>query len=78
MGVAGGMMGAYFNELNRRVSLWRMQHLTQRWKRILELLAITIIMSVVSFILPLMWNSCTQIPTDTADWTAEQVAYWMI
>ena len=73
MGAVGGIMGAGFNNINRRVIAYRSQYLDATWKRMAELLVLTAVMAIVAFVVPLMWDSCTAIPTDTADWTPEQV-----
>ena len=41
-------------------------------KKLFELLLITFVFSIISFVFPLMWTICNNIPTDTADWTAYQ------
>ena len=74
MGAAGGVMGAYFNEMNRRAAVFRSQHIgTTVWKRILELTLVTMLFAVITFVVPLMWATCTSIPTDTADWDDQEV-----
>jgi chloride channel 7 len=73
MGVAGGIMGAFFNEINKRMTLFRESYSKQVWKRMIELLALTAFFAVVTFLLPLMWTACTDIPTDTANWTTQQL-----
>lgn len=74
MGAGGGVMGAFFNEMNKRAALFRAQHITASvWKRGLELFCVTTLMTVIVFVVPLMWNTCTAIPTDTADWDDQEV-----
>ena len=76
IGAAGGVMGAYFNHLNKQVTIFRMQFINHAaWKRMVELLVITFAMATITFVLPLIYNECTPIPLNTADWTSEQVAY---
>ena len=73
IGCAGGILGAFFNDLNMRVSLYRKKNLNAfKWKRLVELMLITLGMSFISFILPLCWQSCTPIPTDTENLTAQE------
>jgi chloride channel 7 len=65
MGVVGGLIGALFNDINERMSIYRKKYLNAfKWKRLLELVLITLLMSFISFILPLCWQHCTDIPTD--------------
>lgn len=73
MGVAGGIMGAFFNHINMRATKYREPYATTTWKRMVELLLLTLAFALISFFLPLMWTKCTPIPTDTAGWETEQV-----
>ena len=73
MGVAGGIMGAFFNEINKRATKFREGYSKQVWKRMIDLLILTFVFAVITFVLPLMWDSCTALPTDTADWTTQEL-----
>ncbi len=73
MGVAGGIMGAYFNSVNKHMTIFRESYSKIVWKRMIELLVLTFIFSVITFLLPLMWDSCTAIPTYTADFSTQQL-----
>jgi H+/Cl- antiporter ClcA len=65
IGIVGGFLGAGFNDINERMSLYRKEYLNAfKWKRLLELVLITLLMSFISFILPLCWQHCTEIPTE--------------
>lgn len=69
MGAAGGVMGAYFNYLNKLATVFRMQYINHAtWKRLVELLIITFVMATITFVFPLMYNICTVVPVNTADW----------
>jgi len=73
MGAVGGLMGALFNHINKRVTMMRKKRLIHSpAKRLLELLVITGLFATVCFVLPLLWQTCTPLPTDTADWTAQE------
>jgi chloride channel 7 len=72
MGVGGGLMGALFNKINERVSIFRNKHLDASWKRLAELLLLTTLWTIISFVVPLMWQVCTVIPTETANWTSQE------
>lgn len=73
MGVMGGLMGALFNYINKRMTLFRNNRYKENnYKRFLELLVITGAFAVISFLLPLMWIQCTPLPTDTGNWTTQQ------
>jgi H+/Cl- antiporter ClcA len=74
MGVAGGVLGAYFNYLNKHVTLFRLKHINHNvGYRMIELLSITFVMTIITFVSPFIWGECTPIPVDTADWTATQL-----
>ena len=65
IGCAGGVLGALFNHINLKISLYRKHVLNKsKKKRMYELVIITLTMSFVSFILPLMWQVCTEIPEE--------------
>lgn len=73
LGVMGGIMGAFFNHVNKLWTLWRMKNLGDvKWKRLSELIVLTFLFATICFIIPLMYNGCTPLPTDTASWTAEE------
>lgn len=62
IGGLGGLVGALFNHIHVRVSALRRKHLSShRWRRLLELAALSLLVSLVSFVLPLMWSACTPI-----------------
>jgi chloride channel 7 len=73
MGAGGGVMGAFFVHLSHRMAVFRQEHITTNWKRAIELLVVTTVMTVIIFVVPLMWATCTAVPTDTADWTDQEV-----
>jgi chloride channel 7 len=73
MGAAGGIMGAFFNYINKRATIYRSSYANVTWKRMVELLVLTFVFAVICFVLPLMWTPCTDIPTNTADWTTQEV-----
>jgi chloride channel 7 len=73
MGAAGGVMGAGYNEATRRASVYRMNNVTKVWQRGVELMLMTAIMAMLAFLLPLLWHTCTPVPTDTADWSDQEL-----
>jgi len=73
IGCLGGLIGAVFNSSNEHLTLWRMKHVNHSQKRrALEVLAIAFLVSVVSFTLPMIWNRCTELPTDMQDWSNQE------
>ena len=72
IGITGGVFGAMFNRINEYVTIFRMNNYKSTWQRMLELLFLAVIWTCISFVLPLMWQSCTPIPTQSASWTSQQ------
>jgi chloride channel 7 len=63
IGCCGGLLGALFNHVNERVSIYRKKKINAfKWKRMVELVSITLLMSFISFIFPLMWQVCQPLP----------------
>ena len=65
MGIVGGGLGALFNDVNERVSLYRKKNFAgeaNKWKRMVELVSIALFMSFISFVLPACWQVCTPMP----------------
>ena len=59
-------MGALFNDINRRVTMMRKRRLAHSpFKRLIELLVITGVFATVCFVLPVLWSTCTPLPTGT-------------
>jgi chloride channel 7 len=66
IGVFGGLFGALYNYLNKRLTLFRRAHLTERGVRLAEALIISLAVSIISFALPYVWrNECLKIPDDS-------------
>ena len=74
MGSLGGLMGALFNYINKRMTLFRKQRYhNMSWRRMLELLVITFLFGTITFVFPLIWQECTPLPSDTTNWSAQQL-----
>jgi H+/Cl- antiporter ClcA len=73
IGCLGGLIGAVFNAANENLTIWRMQHVNHsKLKRVMEVLLCSIGVSTVSFVMPLLWNRCTELPSDMQDWTNQE------
>jgi len=73
IGCLGGLIGAVFNAANEHLTLWRMKRVNHsKMKRFVEVLVISLFMSVVSFMMPVLWGRCTELPTDMQDWTNQE------
>jgi H+/Cl- antiporter ClcA len=65
VGMFGGLIGAVFNDVNERITLWRMKRVNfSKQRRFVEVMLVSMLVSLVSFLLPLAWGKCTPIPTD--------------
>eukprot|EP00599_Poterioochromonas_sp_BG-1_P012444 CAMPEP_0173159256 /NCGR_PEP_ID=MMETSP1105-20130129/16980_1 /TAXON_ID=2985 /ORGANISM="Ochromonas sp., Strain BG-1" /LENGTH=866 /DNA_ID=CAMNT_0014077613 /DNA_START=186 /DNA_END=2786 /DNA_ORIENTATION=- len=74
MGCCGGIMGALFNHINMNMSLYRMKYLNMsKQRRMIELCTITLVMSFISFILPLCWQVCTSRPEPDSESTSQEI-----
>lgn len=73
VGCLGGLIGAVFNAANEHLTIWRMKRVNFSMKRrFIEVVAISVLMSVVAFMMPLIWNRCTELPTDMQDWSNQE------
>lgn len=73
IGVIGGLIGAVFNNTNERITHWRIKNVNHSKKRrIVEVLLVSLLVSVTCFLLPLIWTKCTPLPYDET-FTEEQI-----
>ena len=74
MGLFGGALGALFNYINKRMTLYRMQHINSSiWKRVAEALVLTFLMSFIGFLLSISWQKCTPMPVANDDTTEQEL-----
>jgi H+/Cl- antiporter ClcA len=60
VGAGGGCLGALFNHVNAKTTALRLQSVAQhRWRRLVEVVALTFVYSLVTYILVCMWQVCT-------------------
>lgn len=64
LGVIGGFLGALFNFLNKKLTMFRMRHLKRPFIRFIEAIAVAIVTSTLSFVLSYYFHSCSRIPSD--------------
>jgi chloride channel 7 len=73
IGCLGGLIGAIFNATNEHLTLWRMRTVNfSKTRRFLEVIAVSMTVSIVSFAMPFLWGRCTQLPTDMQDWNNQE------
>ena len=68
LGVTGGLLGALFNQLSKRLCTWRMDVLAKRnnGARVIEAVLVAVVTSIVSFCVPLM-AACRRCPEGFED-----------
>jgi len=72
IGIAGGLFGAAFNQLNYRLTTWRMVYIGSRGtRRFLEVLFVTMVIASVNFWAPLMLGG----ETERAKFTSAQLLF---
>lgn len=73
IGLLGGLIGAVFNAANEHLTIWRMKRVNHsKLRRFLEVIAVSVIVSTVSFIMPILWGRCTDLPKDMQDWSNQE------
>jgi H+/Cl- antiporter ClcA len=73
IGCLGGLIGAVFNAANEHLTIWRMKRINHsKPRRFLEVIAVSVLVSVVSFTMPLIWGRCTELPTDMQEWSTQE------
>ena len=55
LGALGGLAGALFNHLNKRLTQWRMRHMASQGLRALEAFGVCVICSTVMYVVPCLW-----------------------
>jgi len=64
IGCLGGLIGAVFNAANEHLTIWRMEHINHsKSRRVLEVIFVSVAVTILSFLMPLIWNRCTELPT---------------
>ena len=65
MGILGGLIGAIFNHANEHLTMWRRKNVNfSKKRRFYEVCILSVIVSLVTFLLPLLWFKCTPLPTN--------------
>lgn len=73
VGCLGGLIGAVFNAANEHLTIWRMKRVNHsKFRRFVEVLGVSFLVSAVSFLMPVLWGRCTALPTDMQDWNNQE------
>ena len=71
LGIFGGLLGAIFNAINMRLSIFRTKYINQqRWKRALEVIVFSGGFASLCFLLPLIFGQCSVLPLQMASSTS--------
>ena len=65
MGIAGGLVGAGFNAVNRRIALLRRRVMTRPGHRVLESVCIAALTATLTFWMPVLFQYCAPLPQCT-------------
>ncbi|ETO23581.1 channel voltage activated chloride channel [Reticulomyxa filosa] len=73
VGVVGGIIGIMFNTINMRILRWRKAHVTDKWRKIAEAMAISLITSILILGIPLFFScqSGSVIENTCSDYNSE-------
>ncbi|CAB3367294.1 Hypothetical predicted protein [Cloeon dipterum] len=64
MGVLGGVLGALFNYVNLKLTLFRMKYITKKWLKVVEVLVVSSVSATVAFAMIMMIDDCRPLGQD--------------
>lgn len=74
IGMFGGFIGAIFNDTNEKLTHWRIRHInSSKNRRLAEALALSIVVSLLTFLLPLLCGRCRPLPNSERFKPGQQV-----
>ncbi|KAL4221579.1 Chloride transport protein 6 [Mactra antiquata] len=75
MGLIGGLLGAIFNHLNKRLTIHRMKHVNTKHFRvkILEALLVAMVTTTVAFVAAMTLGNCKPVPTRLINQTTPNI-----
>ncbi|XP_059172369.1 H(+)/Cl(-) exchange transporter 7-like [Physella acuta] len=65
MGAIGGLLGALFNHINHRLTLFRMRSVQKKWQKVLETMMVAMYTAAFAYILIFFRNDCKPIQDST-------------
>lgn len=76
IGAMGGIIGATFNTVNSCLFTIRTNFFGSRiaYHRMFEVLLVTLIMTMISYFIPVLWARCTELPVDMFNWSDQEKA----
>lgn len=72
IGIMGGLFGAFFNQLAISIVKLRSQYVNSTMRKLFETVLVVSIMSIVSYLLPLLWTKCTPMPLLIENWNKQE------
>lgn len=64
MGSIGGLLGALWNHLNYKLSVWRIKYIRNRWLKVAEACLIAALTATIGFLMMFMINDCKPLGQD--------------
>jgi chloride channel 7 len=72
IGSMGGLIGACFNSFTKFLFQWRSKYLKVKSLRAVETIVVVVVMSIIAFVLSLLWTKCTPLPVDMEGWSEQE------
>ena len=74
IGAMGGLIVACFNSFNLQLFQWRKANMPGKlfYLRLIEAVTVVIVMSLLAFLLPVLWAQCTPLPVDMEGWSDQE------
>ncbi|KAF5271224.1 hypothetical protein FQA39_LY08231 [Lamprigera yunnana] len=64
MGIIGGLLGAFWNFLNYKLSVWRIRYISNKWLKVTEACLIAALTATVGFLMMFSINDCKPLGQD--------------
>ncbi|KAK9881295.1 hypothetical protein WA026_015417 [Henosepilachna vigintioctopunctata] len=64
MGVAGGLLGAFWNHMNYKLAVFRMRYIKKCWLKVLEACLVAAISATIGFLMMFLINDCKPLGQD--------------
>ncbi|XP_064608888.1 H(+)/Cl(-) exchange transporter 7-like [Liolophura sinensis] len=67
MGIIGGLLGALFNHINYKLSIYRKKYIYRKWTQVIEAMIVAGITGVVGFVTIYFYNDCQPMKAEQED-----------
>ncbi|XP_031829641.1 chloride channel protein 7 [Nomia melanderi] len=64
MGAVGGLLGAFWNHINYKITCFRLRYIKQRWLKVIEALSIGVLSATMGFVTIYYLNDCKPLGQD--------------